>query len=257
MLASIRAGSARTPSSIRAADPAQAANAIEISGISSHSAFQARPSRSCSHIIPSRATAAWARITRERVTRCSEISGLRLCGIVIEPTVPGVKDSRSSPISGRCSWYTSLPILPAVAEIAASSQANSATPSRAVIHGTTGTPRPSCPANASSRPRARSPQNSMLPSAPPSCTTSQRARPWPSRSRCRSSSAAQTAALNPNVIGRPGCPCVRPHIGVSRYSPASSRARSRIRVTSRAAMSPTARNTSADHVSDRSCTVAP
>ena len=65
--------------------------------------------------------------------------------MVIEPTVPGVNDSCSSPISGRCSWYTSLPIFPTVAEIAASSQMNSATPSRAVIHGTSGTPRPSRP----------------------------------------------------------------------------------------------------------------
>ena len=81
-------------------------------------------------------------MTRDRVTRCSEISGLRLCGIVIEPTVPSVKDSRSSPISGRCSWYTSLPILPTVAEIAASSQMNSATPSRAVSQGMSGAPRP-------------------------------------------------------------------------------------------------------------------
>ena len=256
-MASIRSGSARIPSSIRAPDPTQAAKAIEVSGTTSHSAFQARPSRSCSPTIPSRATPAWARITRDRVTRCSEISGLRLCGMVIEPTVPGVNDSRSSPISGRCSWYTSLPILPAVAEMAASSQMNSATPSRAVIHGTTGTPSPSCRANASSRSRARPPQNSIVPSAPPSCTTSHRRRPCRSRSRCRSSSAAQTAALNPNVIGSPGCPWVRPHIGVSRYSPASSSARSRIRVTSRSAISPTARNTSANHVSDRSCTVAP
>ena len=160
-----------------------------------------RPARARRPSRPGRRPA-WARITRDRVTRCSEISGIALvrhgdrADRARREATP-----RSSPISGRCSWYTSLPIFAAVAEMAASSQRNSATPSRAVIHGTTGTPSPSCRANASSRSRARSPQNSMVPSAPPSWTTSQRRRPCRSRCRCRSSSAAQTAALNPNVIG--------------------------------------------------------
>ena len=41
--------------------------------------------------------------TRPSVTRCSESSGLRLCGIVIEPTSPGRVGSASSAISARCS----------------------------------------------------------------------------------------------------------------------------------------------------------
>ena len=136
--------------------------------------------------------------------------------MVIEPTVPGVNDSCSSPISGRCSWYTSLPIFPAVAEIAASSQMNSATPSRAVIHGMSGTPSPSCPANAV--------QQVQRPVAPElhACPAPRRAGPPPSGAGpgaaapgAGPSSAAHTAALKPNVMGRPGLPVGPPaHRGV-------------------------------------------
>ena len=104
MLLSIRAASTRRLSSILAPRLTQAAKYMAASGTASHSVFHARPSRSCSTTIPSRASPAWARTARDKVTRCSEISGLRLCGMVIEPTVPGVKVSLSSPISGRCSW---------------------------------------------------------------------------------------------------------------------------------------------------------
>ena len=94
--------------------------------------------------------------------------------------------------------------------------------SRAVIHGMSGAPSPSRAANPSSSGSARSPQNSIVPSAPPSWTTSTRGRSCASRSRCRASSDAHTAALNPNVIGRPGWPWVRPHITVSRCRRASA-----------------------------------
>ena len=58
------------------------------------------PGRPC----PRCSTAACARTSRARVSRCSLPSGLRLCGMVMLPTVsPVVVGSRSSPISGRCS----------------------------------------------------------------------------------------------------------------------------------------------------------
>ena len=48
-----------------------------------------------------------------------------------------------------------------------------------------------------------------------------------SRSRCRASSASQTASLPPKVIGTACCPCVRPGMTVARCSSAARRARRR------------------------------
>ena len=48
-------------------------------------------------------TAALDLASRASVSRCSLASGLRLCGMVMLPTVPTGAASRSSPISGRCS----------------------------------------------------------------------------------------------------------------------------------------------------------
>ena len=129
--------------------------------------------------------------------------------------------------------------------------------SRAVIHGTSGAPRPSRAANPSNNGNACAPQNSIVPSAPPSCTTSTRGRSCASRSWCRASSDAHTAALNPNVIGSPGWPWVRPHITVSRWRRASATHAARQRATSRSTTSPTRFSTQPNHVSERSCTVAP
>src|SRR5207237_1440064 len=86
----------------------------------------------------SRSVVACARTSRARVSRCSEPSGLRLWGMVMLPTAPGVEGSRSSPISGRWSAYTSPPIRARVALIIASRWPNSAIRSRAVSQGGVG-----------------------------------------------------------------------------------------------------------------------
>ena len=103
-----------------------------------------------------------------------------------------------------------------MAEIAASSQMNSATRSRAVSHGASGRASPSRPANASQQVQgAVAPEFHRAERAAELADLQPRRGPAARRSRCRSSSAAHTAALKPNVIGRPGWPWVRPHIGVS------------------------------------------
>jgi hypothetical protein len=80
----------------RAAVPAARAR----SGSAAHSAFQARPSRSCPLTMPSTRTPQEARAIRASVSRCSLASGFRLCGIVMLPTAASDGASDSSPISG-------------------------------------------------------------------------------------------------------------------------------------------------------------
>ncbi len=64
-----------------------------------------------------------------------------MCGIVMLPTPSAEAGSASSPISGRWSSYTSLPIRPSVDAIIASRLTNSASRSRAVSHEIAGVPR--------------------------------------------------------------------------------------------------------------------
>ena len=167
MLALIRSVSTSSPSTRMAAYLLADSVMLQASGMAIHSAFQARPSRSWSWIIASVTTAASARTRRARVSRCSDSSGLRFWGIVILPTVPGMKGSRTSPNSSRCNSMISLPILAMVVAAMASRLVNSAGPSRLVIQGIEGTPRSMRRANASNSGRARSPQNSIVPRAPP------------------------------------------------------------------------------------------
>ena len=60
--------------------------------------------------------------------------GLRLWGIVLEPTLPSLNGSSTSSTSVICRVTTSCAILPTVAAIMPSTAANSATPSREVCH---------------------------------------------------------------------------------------------------------------------------
>ena len=89
------------PPTSSAPSASETAAALHASGRNAHSVFHAAPSRSCSPTRPSSASPAPARTTRASVTRCSERSGLRFCGIVMLPTTPSVGASDSSPISGR------------------------------------------------------------------------------------------------------------------------------------------------------------
>ena len=102
----------------------------------------------------------------------------------------------------------------------ASSVANSATRSRAVIHGMSGDAEPEPGGEGVEQgerllaPELHGAQRPAELRRPRS-----RGRACAIRSRCRASSDAQTAALKPKVIGSPGWPWVRPHITVSRCSP--------------------------------------
>ena len=75
--------------------------------------------------------------------------------------------------------------------------------------------------------------------------------------RWRRTSSAHDATLKPNVIGEPGCPCVRPTISVSRCSTASASSVSSIARRSLHTTAPTSRMTRANQVSVTSWTVAP
>ena len=171
------AGSTVSPSTRLRPIASEAAVNRHSSGKAAHSVFQARPSRSCSTIIDSRSSEASTRASRARVTRCSDRSGFRLWGMVMLPTAPGVNGSETSPISGRWSSRTSLPILPRVAQIMASTDPNSAIRSRAEIHGPSGRPRPSSSQNRSWRARRDGPHREPVPAAPPSWPNSQRVPP--------------------------------------------------------------------------------
>ena len=65
-------------------------------------------SRSCHSATFSIAGTAAPRTTRARPVRFSLRTGLRLCGIALEPFCPGEKYSSASSTSVRCKWRTSV-----------------------------------------------------------------------------------------------------------------------------------------------------
>ena len=104
----------------------------------------------------------------------------------------------------------------------ASSPTNSATRSRAVIHGDVRHAEPEPGGERVEQGEGRvAPELHRAQRAAELDDLAARGRAWAIRSRCRVSSAAHTAALNPKVIGSPGWPWVRPHITVSRCRRAS------------------------------------
>ena len=113
---------------------------MQTSGRATHSAFHPRPSRSWMPVNPSSRTESCERASRHNVSRCSAVSGLRLCGMVMLPIPAAVAASRTSSISGRCSSSTSLPIRASVAPTSTSAWANSTTRSRLVVHEICGSP---------------------------------------------------------------------------------------------------------------------
>lgn len=229
------------------------------SGNATHSAFQPRPSRSCSATMPSSSTDDDALASRASVSRCSPTSGLRLCGMVMLPTAVGLVGSASSPISGRCSSTTSPPIRASVWHSAASTNPNSAIRSRLVSQDMPGSARPSSSQNdrRSASGSAAVSWNASAPTAPASCPTAHRGRPSRIRSRWRRNSSAQDAALNPKVTGAPGCACVRPAIGVSRCARASPSTEASSAHRPDHTCSPASRISRPNQVSVTSCTVAP
>ena len=223
----------------RAASASAAAAAVDACGRNAHSVFQAAPSRSCSPTRPSSASPAPARTTRASVQRCSERSGLRFCGIVMLPDDAGRRRL------GELGDLGALEVVDLVADLR--QRAGDEREQRREL-GDRGRAR-----SASSHPGRRGPSRSIsrrwssgpasphadcVPTAPASCPTASRGSACAIRSRWRPISAAHTAALKPNVIGSPGCPCVRPSITVPRCRRRGSSSDALDRARGRAARSP-------------------
>ena len=178
-------------------------------------------SRSCHRATFSSAAPALARTRRASPVMFSELTGLRLWGMALEPFCPSANGSSASPISVRCRARISTAIFSSEAAMMASVAMNSAWRSRCTIWLETG---------AGSSPRrwhaSSSTSGSMwakVPTAPeifPTRTTSRARR---MRSRFRPASAYQRAALSPKVMGSAWMPWLRPTHSVDLWARASVR----------------------------------
>ena len=161
-----------------------------------HSAFQARPSRSWSWTCPPAARRRAPGASRASVSRCSLDSGLRLCGIMMLLDDAGGAASRSSPISGRWSSITSLPMRARVPVTPAMHRGELGDAVPAGEPGDAGIGEPEALGERRrAAPARRSPKKPSVPTAPPSWPTSQRRRPSCRRSRWRPTSSAHVASL--------------------------------------------------------------
>jgi len=144
-------------------------------------------SRSCHSATFSIAGTAAPRTTRARPVRFSLSTGLRLCGIALEPFCPGEKNSSASSTSVRWRWRTSVASRSIELAITASVAKNIAWRSRGMTWVEIGsTARPSARATCSST------AGSMLakvPTAPLIAQVAISARAATSRSRPRANSA--------------------------------------------------------------------
>ena len=77
-------------------------------------------SRSCQSATFSNPACALDRTTRANPLICSQVTGLRLCGIADEPFCFSLKNSSASRTSVRCRWRISVAILSRVQAITAS-----------------------------------------------------------------------------------------------------------------------------------------
>ena len=152
----------------------------------------------------------------------SQIIGLRLWGMVLDPTLPRTYGSSSSATSDFCNRMTSWAILLMVIEIMASSETYSAKPSRAGCQQISGTPSPSSAISSRWISSPCSPTEASVPAAPANWPTSTRGAACSRRSMWRRTSASQIATLKPNVMGNACWPWVRPGMIVSRSRRASS-----------------------------------
>ena len=168
-------------------------------------------SRSSQSVLLRSAGSTDALTIRARPQTCSDFIGLRLCGIVEEPTWWAPKASSTSPISVRWRERISIPILSSVVATLARNMKYSAYRSREMTWFETSTGercRISIIAACTSMPFG--PRAACVPTAPVICPTATRGRSCSRRSICRPTSLAQMANLRPYVVGTPCCPCVRP-----------------------------------------------
>ena len=85
-------------------------------------------SRSCHSAMSSKAACTLARTTRARPQICSQVTGLRLCGMAELPFWPRAKYSSASRTSVRCRWRTSRAIFSHSAVASASAATNCGVP---------------------------------------------------------------------------------------------------------------------------------
>ena len=119
-----------------------APNIWQARGMASHSDRKQPQSRSFSLTIDSTMEGAMLRTLRHRASTFSSTAGLRLCGMVEEPTLPMKNGSSNSRISVCCREKISWLIRPIVPAQIASVLTNSAWLSRATCQAIVGTFKP-------------------------------------------------------------------------------------------------------------------
>ena len=167
-------------------------------------------SASCSVIIASSASGTSVRICAADATTSCPSFGLRFCGIVLDPTVPGGTGSSTSPNSCFISVYISRPIFE---QVAASNPSITTYSPRwsAVVRDGIGIGRISCfVAIFSCTSRPIGPNDPSVPAPPPSIATNTLLSQPLSLSICLPSSSIHTATFSPNVAGTACWPCVLP-----------------------------------------------
>ena len=175
-------------------------------------------SRSCHSATSSRPACRLPRSTRASPQSCSAFTGLRLCGIALEPfCAPARNGSSTSRDLG------ALQVADLEGERLDASRRPTRT-RRAARRGgrgrSPGSPapasRPSALAHVAPRPRGR--RWSRCRPRPRACRPRSPRGPGAAARRSRRTCSAQSASLAPNVVGSAWMPWVRPTIGVSRYS---------------------------------------
>ena len=172
-----------------------AANNSQALGIDSHSVNKHPQSRSFSQIMASAIPGAMVRTLRQTAIMFSNTWGLRLCGIVEEPTLPMKNGSSNSRISVRCKLKISWAMRPNVPAHKANVLANSAWLSRATCQEMVGWPSPKISIMRCCVSKPFSGCDANVPTAPDIWPTNTRFSISSNRWISRPSSSAHTATL--------------------------------------------------------------
>src|ERR1700674_4456738 len=160
------------------------------SGSAIHSACQAPPARSCSCTSAANTSATRPGASVAAVRICAAPTGLRLCGRVEEPPLPGAAGSNTSCTSVCASSVTSRAILPAEPMAMPSAAAKPAIRSWALCQGASGSERASAPARRRATAGPLLPSAASVPTAPPNWITAALSAASARRRRARPSMAA-------------------------------------------------------------------
>ena len=215
-------------------------------------------SRSCHSATFSTAALALPRSTRARPVMRSDVIGLRLCGIALEPFCAGAKRLLDLAHLGALEVADLRRERSSPAPASAIACSSWAWRSRATTCVETGS---RCsPSRASTRSSNCGEVAAYVPTAPEIAPTATCAIARSSRSTLRRASIAKPASFSPNVVGSACTPCVRPMQTVStcsraRCESASASSRAPVRTISPAARS--CRPGCVEHVAERQAEVNP